>query len=59
MRGSEREVRRFVEKKRLKLESWRECEEVREMKRMKRKETFSNRWKKMKRREHIWWLNYM
>ena len=26
---------------------------------MKRKETFSNRWKKMKRREHIWWLNYM
>ena len=49
----------FVEK-RWKLENWRECEEMREMKRMKRKkEIVGNRRWKMKRSECIWWLNYM
>ena len=43
MRGSEREVRSFVEKKKWKLESGREYEEMREMKRIKRKEK-KNSW---------------
>ena len=49
----------FVEK-RWKLENWRECEEIREMKRMKRKkEIVGNRRWKMNKLECIWWLNYM
>ena len=62
MRGSEREVRSFVEKKKWKLESGREYEEMREMKRMKRmqrKKTVGNYWRKTKMQEHIWLLNYM
>ena len=32
---------------------------MKEMKRMKRKETVGNHWRKIKRREYIWWLNYL
>ena len=60
VRGNEREVGSFVEKKKWKLESWRECEEMREMKRMKKKtKMVGNRWKKFEEVGMYWWLNYM
>ena len=50
-----RERSRFLSKEKNGSES----EETREMKRMKRKEMVGNHWRKMKRREHTWWVNYM
>ena len=56
-RNKRKEV--FVEK-RWKLENWRECEEMREMKRMKKKtKMVGNRWKKFEEVGMYWWLNYM